>query len=308
MSDLSALPTATAVHESPPQEISYQVTLPAAFLNTKPAPIVVAQGAEAVLYRTHFLTPSIPCALKYRPPKKWRHPTLDARLTRHRILAEARILVKCRREGVRVPGVLALDWEGSIIKGVGNECVPPGERSGGWMMAEWVEGDTVRAALNQWVLQRKEITQGEEMKEWATQLVAVLERIGRAVGRMHAVGVIHGDLTTSNLMLSPPKNPPTEVNTATDPDTVREKEQANSTLSGEIVLIDFGLAVQAIQDEDRAVDLYVLERAYGSTHPTIEDYFQDVLRAYGESYKGAKAVLKRLEDVRMRGRKKSMLG
>ncbi len=79
-------------------------------------------------------------------------------------------------------------------------------------------------------------------------------------------------------------------------------------LKGEIVLIDFGLAGQSLQDEDKAVDLYVLERAFGSTHPDVEEGFQEVLKAYGESYRGAKVVLKKLEDVRMRGRKRSMLG
>ena len=75
------------------------------------------------------------------------------------------------------------------------------------------------------------------------------------------------------------------------------------------MLIDFGLASQSVQDEDRAVDLYVLERAFGSTHPKEERLFQqEVLVAYGDSFKGAKMVLKRLEEVRMRGRKRSMVG
>jgi TP53 regulating kinase-like protein len=83
------------------------------------------------------------------------------------------------------------------------------------------------------------------------------------------------------------------------------------SLEGEITLIDFGLAshsTQNLQDEDRAVDLYVLERAFAATHPAAEPLFKEVLKAYGESFKGAKAVLKRLEDVRLRGRKRSMLG
>ena len=87
-----------------------------------------------------------------------------------------------------------------------------------------------------------------------------------------------------------------------------EDEGERESLQGDIVLIDFGLAAQSLQDEDKAVDLYVLERAFGSTHPEAEEGFQEVLRVYGESYKGAKVVLKRLEDVRMRGRKRSMLG
>ncbi|MCJ1456254.1 serine/threonine-protein kinase bud32 [Mycoblastus sanguinarius] len=87
-----------------------------------------------------------------------------------------------------------------------------------------------------------------------------------------------------------------------------EEEAVTKNLEGEIILIDFGLANQSLQDEDKAVDLYVLERAFGSTHSEAEEGFQEVLKVYGESYKGAKVVLKRLEDVRMRGRKRSMLG
>jgi len=79
-------------------------------------------------------------------------------------------------------------------------------------------------------------------------------------------------------------------------------------LEGEIVLIDFGLASQSSADEDRAVDLYVLERAFGSTHPRAESLLSEMLTAYGKSFKGANVVLKKLEDVRMRGRKRSMLG
>jgi TP53 regulating kinase-like protein len=83
-------------------------------------------------------------------------------------------------------------------------------------------------------------------------------------------------------------------------------------LEGEIVLIDFGLATQSIQDEDRAVDLYVLERAFGSTHPRQEGWFKEEVLDHAEAYKGgfkgANVVLKRLEEVRMRGRKRSMVG
>jgi len=54
--------------------------------------------------------------------------------------------------------------------------------------------------------------------------------------------------------------------------------------------------------------LYVLERAFLSTHPKVEGLFDEVLAGYEGSYKGARVVLKRLADVRMRGRKKSMIG
>lgn len=178
------------------------------------------------------------------------------------------MLAKCRREGVPVPAVYALD------------------ESAGWLMIEWIEGEVVRIRLNEW-LQRRKDSKTEEGTE-DQELVSLMRRIGAAVGKMHAIGVVHGDLTTSNLML-------------------RDGEK-DGVLDGEIILIDFGLASQTLQDEDRAVDLYVLERAFGSTHPRAESLFSELLHAYGTSFKGAGVVLRRLEDVRMRGRKKSMIG
>jgi len=131
----------------------------------------------------------------------------------------------------------------------------------------------------------------------------LMGKIGKAVGEMHRVGVVHGDLTTSNLMLRPPLH-----KTVTNGGGAAAQDEEEELRIGEIVLIDFGLSAQTVQDEDRAVDLYVLERAFGSTHPEIEGEFQEVLRAYGQSYRGAEVVLKRLIEVRMRGRKRSMLG
>ncbi len=134
-----------------------------------------------------------------------------------------------------------------------------------------------------------------------------MRRVGVAVGKMHCVGVVHGDLTTSNLMLRPPDDGGVVDGTAADGGGSGGSDSRPS-LEGDVVLIDFGLAAQSVQDEDKAVDLYVLERAFGSTHPKAEGLFREVLRAYGESYRGAAVVLKRLEEVRMRGRKRSMIG
>ncbi|KAI9792687.1 MAG: hypothetical protein M1816_001786 [Peltula sp. TS41687] len=251
---------------------------------------LITQGAEALLYRTTYLLPTIPCALKYRPRKPYRHPTLDARLTRHRILAEARVLVKCRREGLIVPAVYLVDWES------------------GWLMMEWIEGSSVRDVLHYWLGTRMTAREDGDVKDG---LVELMSRIGRTVGKMHAAGVIHGDLTTSNFMLRPASSagPGGLGDSELTTNDSTEVHHATETLSsGDVVLIDFGLANQSVQDEDRAVDLYVLERAFGSTHPKAEGLFEDVLKAYGGSFRGAKVVLRRLEDVRLRGRKKSMIG
>ncbi|WYZ41838.1 hypothetical protein EsH8_V_000733 [Colletotrichum jinshuiense] len=291
-------------------------------LLTNPAsssPILVTQGAEARLYRTTFLSSALPAALKYRPAKPYRHPTLDARLTRARILAEARVLAKCRREGCPVPALYGLD------------------EAAGWLMLEWIPGAPVRVRINEWldgVVQvpgqglaeiseegkdavaqedKEVVMEGSEeaaarqsqqqnaaetidkvvgKRRDATDLKNLTRRMGAAIGKMHRIGIVHGDLTTSNMMLRPPKStaPPA------------------SALDGDIFIIDFGLASQSTSDEDRAVDLYVLERAFGSTHPRAEEYFKDLLEAYRGSYKQAPVTLTKLEDVRMRGRKRSMIG
>ncbi|KAI9705137.1 MAG: TP53 regulating kinase [Candelina mexicana] len=276
MTTPSRPPDLSALMPPPPSLPS----LPPNFKHTTPPPRLITQGAEALLYQTIYLLSTLPCALKHRPSKPYRHPTLDARLTRHRILAEARVLVKCRREGVQVPAVYALDWEQ------------------GWLMMEWIEGGTIRGILDDWLH-----TGDEEKEGWEEEVEGLMVRVGKTVGGMHSVGVVHGDLTTSNLMLRPLVAAAREgmVNGV-------DGGQSKRNLEGDVVLIDFGLAAQSVQDEDKAVDLYVLERAFGSTHPRAEGLFKEVLRAYGESYRGAMVVLRKLEEVRMRGRKKSMIG
>ncbi|KAI9835489.1 MAG: hypothetical protein M1838_005285 [Thelocarpon superellum] len=273
--------------------------LPAPFSGSAHPPRLLAQGAEAHVYRTTYLMPTLPCALKYRPSKPYRHPTLDQRLTRHRLLSEARGLHKCRRAGVRVPGVYALDADA------------------GWLLLEWIEGRSLRNGLEEWL--KGDGVGDAHYQSHVPAMQGLMRQVGHSVGAMHAAGVVHGDLTTSNLMLRPPPTttPPTPApasGSTNEGVAAPEHPGASvvspvvSPLAGDVVVIDFGLSMQSVQDEDRAVDLYVLERAFGSTHPRAESLFDDVLQAYGQSFKGAMVVLRRLEDVRMRGRKRSMLG
>ncbi|KAL2114504.1 hypothetical protein VUR80DRAFT_5989 [Thermomyces stellatus] len=232
-------------------------------------PELITQGAEGRLYKTTYLLPSLPCALKYRLPKPYRHPVLDQRLTRQRIVAEARILAKCRREGVSVPAVYAV------------------EEGAGCLFIEWIEGESVRASLNRWLREHADEDTGA-----SAEVKGLMRRVGRAVGRLHQIGVVHGDLTTSNMIMRP----------------ARSEDGGTGILDGEIVMVDFGLASQSIHDEDRAVDLYVLERAFGSTHPRAEVLFDELLEGYKETFKQAHISLRKLEEVRLRGRKRSMVG
>ncbi|KAK8180726.1 kinase-like domain-containing protein [Phyllosticta citribraziliensis] len=284
-----ALPTTT-----PPPPASLQLpslfSSPSATSTTPPATLIT-QGAEALVYKTSFLTASRAAALKFRPSKPYRHALLDRRLTRQRILAEARVLVRLRREGVTVPAVWGCDWDA------------------GWLLLEWIPGHTIRA----WQANDGD-GDGALDKSRVPELWDLMARVGRAVGRMHAVGVVHGDLTTSNLMLrtpssSPSSSPPSSTTQNHHHQQSPDAAASTQVLAGTVTIIDFGLASQTIQDEDKAVDLYVLERAFGSTHPAAEPLFHEVLRAYRDAGgKAATAVLKRLDEVRLRGRKRSMVG
>eukprot|EP00455_Lapot_gusevi_P035544 TRINITY_DN3936_c0_g1_i1.p1 TRINITY_DN3936_c0_g1~~TRINITY_DN3936_c0_g1_i1.p1 ORF type:complete len:200 (-),score=17.82 TRINITY_DN3936_c0_g1_i1:125-724(-) len=106
--------------------------------------------------------------------------------------------------------------------------------------------------------------------------------LGQCVAQMHDAGIVHGDLTTSNFMLRSPSN--------------------------SLVVIDFGLSYNSNMPEDKAVDLYVLERAFISTHPSSEQLFSRVLEAYKQHSKHSTVVLQKLNKVRARGRKRTMIG
>lgn len=109
----------------------------------------------------------------------------------------------------------------------------------------------------------------------------VLDKLGKTIALIHKNGIIHGDLTTSNFII---------VN------------------SNDLIPIDFGLSSFSTTAEDRAVDLYVLERAFLSTHVNADfnrilvTYSNEMGQTVGES------ILKKLDEVRMRGRKRSMVG
>ena len=144
-------------------------------------------------------------------------------------------------------------------------------------MEEITESQTVRDYIVQ--------TQKQNPETAIQLLTPVAEKIGRLLGKMHAGKVIHGDLTTSNMLL---RGAPEKL---------------------DIVLIDFGLSFSEGLAEDRGVDLYVFERALLSTHPNTEKLFDAVLKTYQEENKSeAKNVIQKLDEVRMRGRKRTMVG
>ena len=107
--------------------------------------------------------------------------------------------------------------------------------------------------------------------------------VGAAVAALHDGGLVHGDLTTSNLIL-------------------RDGDDS-------LVVIDFGLATHSTSAEDRGVDLYVLERALMSAHAGAgEAAFGQVVAAYRQHSRHWAETLRKFADVRLRGRKRSMVG
>jgi TP53 regulating kinase and related kinases len=288
--------------------------LPSPFHKTSPPPILITQGAEGHLFRTTFLNKETPAALKVRSSKTYRHAALDQRLTKQRVLAEARILLKVSNAGITVPEVYALDWDveggdDAPLQEPKGTNVPCRAKAGAWLLMEWIDGSSVRYLLRERdrLAKAGSLSADADLRNDSVRIL--LRKIGRAVGKLHSVaGVVHGDLTTSNIIIRPRLS----EGDGEDQSIVDKNQHTNLNLEGDVVLIDFGLATQSIQDEDRAVDLYVLEKAFGSTHPAQEELFVEELLQSRDGYKGAfkgsQVVLKRLEEVRTRGRKRSMLG
>jgi TP53 regulating kinase-like protein len=208
-----------------------------------------SEVVEATFYGTRAI-------LKRRPIKAYRHPTLDKKIREQRTLREARALAKARKCGVPAPIVFSVDKLA---------CTIAMERIMGATARDVIANNSPASAVT----------------------CAVLVKIGELVARMHAVDLIHGDLTTSNFML-------------------RVADDVQS-----LTVIDFGLVKQSADAEERAVDLYVLERAISSTHPLVLDPMEHVWKGYctgGLPQNKLDLTHRRLEMVRARGRKRSMIG
>ncbi|KAF9484618.1 kinase-like protein [Pholiota conissans] len=242
---------------------------------------LISQGAEAKVYKG-YLTPSGSAVLlKYRFKKTYRHPSLDTTLTKARVAGEARALLKCLRSGVNVPGIRMVD------------------ASEGLLGIEWIEGKSVKYLLPSGADDgdgEGEVpveSPSQTLEHFGISVDTLMNLIGIEIAKMHLADIIHGDLTTSNMMVRDPAS-----FTSLDP-----------KVPTELVLIDFGLSYHSTLVEDKAVDLYVLERAFASTHPDSEPMFAGMLAAYEKQVgKEWSALRRRLDEVRLRGRKRSMVG
>lgn len=220
---------------------------------------LIKQGAEAKLYKGTYL--GNPAIIKERFVKQYRHPDMDTKLTHDRIKAEARIISRCYSLGILTPTLYLADLKRRII-----------------VMQHFHHSVTVKEFIFN--------------NEQDPILKKIMQEIGRTISKMHNNNVIHGDLTTSNMLLV-------------------KKNIDEGFVEGnmELALIDFGLSYVEQSAEDKGVDLYVLERAFISTHNKLTDLFPTLLEGYKGAFpKSTPAIIKKFEEVRARGRKRTMVG
>ena len=168
--------------------------------------------------------------LKDRIPKNYRIPEIDDKIRKARTKEEAKLLSDAKRAGVRTPVLYDVDLENKSI------------------LMEEIEGDMVKDILDE----------------------DLAFRIGQDIAKLHSADIIHGDITTSNIMLQ----------------------------DDNLVFIDFGLGRYSHLDEDKAVDLLVLKKALQSIDYNLAiKYFDCVLKGYGD-----KSILNKIMDVESRGR------
>lgn len=135
-------------------------------------------------------------------------------------MQEVKNMAKARKFGVNTPYIIFVDYSNRKI------------------YMQYVENSMkLRDFLNK-----------EQTAQPSNANAEIMGRIGGILAKMHDIDIIHGDLTTSNILIAK---------------SFDEKKYI-------LYMIDFGLSYQKNTIEDKAVDLFVLERAFLSSHPNME--------------------------------------
>lgn len=211
------------------------------------------QGAESKIFSSIYSDRK--CIIKERFSRQYRHKLLDQTIRKERTKAEAKAILKCKQGGIATPVIYSLDLK---------ECK---------ITMENIDGQTINDYLTKL---------NNDNKHNDAKLTKILMGIGDIIGKMHSIGVFHGDLTTSNIL--------------------RKEDDT-------LVLIDFGLSHFNPSIEDKAVDLYVLEKAFMSTHSYFSYLFPVIFDGYKNVYNSnIQAVINQYQNVRERGRKRLSFG
>jgi TP53 regulating kinase-like protein/N6-L-threonylcarbamoyladenine synthase/protein kinase Bud32 len=204
---------------------------------TDPEPI--AKGAEADIFASLFLGRE--ALVKVRAPKRYRAAELDDELRSSRTRNEVRIMKEARKAGVRTPVVYDIDLKEFSIT------------------MEKVKGVTVK----------------EKLDRDAGSAADICKMIGASVACLHNSGICHGDLTTSNMIL---------------------------TEDGRICFIDLSMGRTKAELEDIGVDIHLLERAFTSAHPDLKGAFSELMKTYLSIKKEPAKLLKKIQEIKDRGR------
>ena len=210
---------------------------------------------------------------KNRIEKTYRHPILDEKIRKLRTRAESKILEKAYSI-INVPKVLKTDEQNKTIE------------------LEFINGKKLADILEK------------------IDYISVSKQIGKSLAKLHDNNIIHGDLTTSNLLYvkkditdTRKKNQSENYNI----NNLSEHERARGVHEklGTVYFIDFGLGFQSSKKEDKAVDLHLIKQALEAKHPSIhEEAYQSILQGYKSSINYSE-VIKQLEAVEKRGRYKA---
>ena len=179
---------------------------------------LLKKGAEGDLYLTSWNKNK--AILKARKKKNYRNPLLDQRIRKQRTIRESEIISEVKSFGICTPIIFYVDPKNCTI------------------MMQHISGIVVR-----------------DLSE--SQLIKRCKEIGKIVGTMHKNGIMHGDLTTSNFIVSKRK----------------------------IFVLDFGLANKTEKAEDHAVDLRLFKEILNSAHVKIMD------KAWSNFLQGYKIVV-----------------
>jgi Kae1-associated kinase Bud32 len=205
----------------------------------------LSHGAEATVRAVEWM--GLPAVLKEREPKRYRPKALDERLRKERTRTEARLLVDARRLGVRTPMVYDLDL--------------PKHR----IVLERLEGPTLKQLL-------------EDADQPVETLLTVARSFGAALGRLHAGGIAHGDLTSSNVIFpAGPTGPP--------------------------ALIDLSMGTRNAGVEELGIDLHLVEEDLKALHPKADALQRAFLEGYASGNPtGADQVRARAKAIKGRVR------
>jgi TP53 regulating kinase-like protein len=205
--------------------------------------MLIKKGAEANLYLEDWHNRKV--ILKRRLSKEYRITEIDEKIRSQRTVHEPQIIHKAKEAGVPTPTIYMIDITDATI------------------IMEFIEGKQIKQILGD--------LSSEERR-------SLCRHIGNLIGRLHTHGIIHGDLTTSNMILTP---------------------------HGKVVFVDFGLSEHSTELETRGVDLHLMKRAFQSSHfKYAKECFDAVMEGYSD-FMGKKAgedVLEKILEIERRGR------